>query len=147
MSEIQDNEILADCAWFADKHRGENKQSGPYWSTIIRFPKLYDEAIRLQQRVDTLEDYIADYCSPIISDKYSEIEHLQARVQELEQERRWIPVSELSETIRALVYMSNDYIVIATYYKNIDTWKNDCGSIIENVIKYQPLPQPPKEEE
>lgn len=62
MSEIQDNEILADCAWFADKHRGENKQSGPYWSTIIRFPKLFDEAARLQQRVDALEAYIADYC-------------------------------------------------------------------------------------
>ncbi len=60
---IQDNEILADCAWFADKHRGKNKQSGPHWSTIIRFAPLYDEAIRLQQRVDTLEAYIADYCS------------------------------------------------------------------------------------
>src|SRR5574343_1224484 len=66
------NEILNDCSWFAEKHRGKNKLSGAHWSTIIRFPKLYDEAIRLQHRVDTLEDYIADYCSPIISDKYSE---------------------------------------------------------------------------
>ena len=55
------NEILNDCAWFADKHRGRNIQSGAYWSTIIRFPKLFDEAARLQQRVDTLEKYLSDY--------------------------------------------------------------------------------------
>lgn len=55
------NEIIDDCKWFAEKHRGKNKQSGPHWSTIIRFPKLYDEAIRLQKRVDTLETYISDF--------------------------------------------------------------------------------------
>jgi hypothetical protein len=54
------NELLNDCAWFAEKHRGKNRLSGPHWSTIIRFPKLYDEAVRLQQRVDTLETYIDD---------------------------------------------------------------------------------------
>lgn len=61
MSEIQGNEILADCSWFADKHRGKNKQSGPHWSTIIRFTPLFDEAARLQQRVDTLEAYIDEF--------------------------------------------------------------------------------------
>ena len=55
------NELLNDCAWFAEKHRGKNKQSGPHWSTIIRFTKLFDEAARLQQRVDTLEAYIDDF--------------------------------------------------------------------------------------
>jgi hypothetical protein len=60
MTKNYNNEILNDCAWFAEKHRGKNKQSGPHWSTIIRFPKLYDEAVRLQQRVDTLETYIDD---------------------------------------------------------------------------------------
>lgn len=82
MSEIQDNEILADCAWFADKHRGKNKQSGPYWSTIIRFPKLYDEAIRLQKRVDTLEAYISDF-SPVsmeIAKKETIISKLEGKV-------------------------------------------------------------------
>ena len=75
------------------------------------------------------------------------IEKQAKRIEELEQERRWIPVEELSETIRALVYMGNDYTVIATYHKNTDKWKNDCGAIVENAIKYQPLPQPPSEEE
>lgn len=58
MSEIQNNEILADCAWFADKHRGKYKTSGAHWSTIIRFPKLYDEAVRLQKLVDIIEEKI-----------------------------------------------------------------------------------------
>ena len=62
------NELLNDCAWFAEKHRGKNKQSGAHWSTIIRFTPLFDEAARLQQRVDTLEAYIADY--PVPTDTY-----------------------------------------------------------------------------
>ena len=57
------NEILDDCKLFADKHRGKNKQSGPHWSTIIRFPNLYDEAVRLEKRVETLEAYIDDYAT------------------------------------------------------------------------------------
>ena len=84
---------------------------------------------------------------PKLKDIPKIIEELRTRAQELEQERRWIPVEELSETIRALVYMGNDYTVIATYHKNTDKWKNDCGAIVENAIKYQPLPQPPSEEE
>ena len=76
------NEILNDCSWFAEKHRGKNKQSGPHWSTIIRFTKLFDEAARLQQRVDTLEAYVADYCAPTISDKYKETEHLIKEIKE-----------------------------------------------------------------
>ena len=48
------NEILDDCKQFADRHRGKNKQSGPHWSTIIRFAPLYDEAVRLQNQVRTL---------------------------------------------------------------------------------------------
>lgn len=55
------NELLNDCRWFAEKHRGKNKQSGPHWSIVIRFPKLFDEAVRLQKRVDVLESYIDEY--------------------------------------------------------------------------------------
>jgi hypothetical protein len=54
MTKDYNNEILNDCSWFADKHRGKNKQSGPYWSTIIRFTPLFDEAVRLQNQFRTL---------------------------------------------------------------------------------------------
>ena len=76
------NEILNDCSWFAEKHRGKNKLSGPHWSTIIRFTTLFDEAARLQQRVDALEAYVADYCAPTISDKYKETERLIKEIKE-----------------------------------------------------------------
>jgi thioesterase domain-containing protein len=82
MSKNYNNEILNDCSWFAEKHRGKNKLSGAHWSTIIRFTPLFDEATRLQQRVDTLEAYIADYCAPTISDKYKETEHLIKEIKE-----------------------------------------------------------------
>jgi hypothetical protein len=55
------NEILDDCKSFAEKHRGKNKKSGPNWSTIIIFTKLFDEAFRLDHRVDFLEEYITDF--------------------------------------------------------------------------------------
>ena len=76
------NEILNDCSWFAEKYRDKNKTSGPHWSTIIRFPKLFDEAVRLQKRVEALEKYIADYCAPTISDKYIETERLIEEIKE-----------------------------------------------------------------
>lgn len=76
------NEILNDCAWFAEKYRGKNKQSGPHWSTIIRFTPLFDEATRLQQRVDTLEAYISDF-SPVsmeIAKKETIISKLEGKI-------------------------------------------------------------------
>jgi len=94
---------------------------------------LFDEPKRI-----TIPKTIAEHA-------LDEIERLQQHIAEIEQERRWIPVEELSESIRALVYLDNDYTIIATYHKNTDRWKNDCGAIVENVIKYQPLPQPPQE--
>lgn len=52
---MMENEILKDCKWFAERHRGKNKTSGPHWSTIIRFTRLFDEAVRLQEKVNQLE--------------------------------------------------------------------------------------------
>ena len=42
------SKLLEDCRWFADRHRGKHKTSGPHWSTIIRFVKLYDYACELE---------------------------------------------------------------------------------------------------
>lgn len=76
MTKDYNNELLNDCAWFAEKHRGKNKQSGPYWSTIIRFTPLFDEAARLQQMVNTLK--------AIIFEVNEMLKNKQARVQEFE---------------------------------------------------------------
>ena len=73
------NETLNNCAWFAEKHRGKNKQSGAHWSTIIRFTPLFDEAVRLQNQVRTLLKSIE-----IGDSKQLDIDILQARVQDLE---------------------------------------------------------------
>ena len=98
-------------------------------------------------KLEELLDIVDDKKQTVFEILTNTIARRDKRIEELEQERRWIPVEELSETIRALVYMGNDYTVIATYHKNTDKWKNDCGAIVENAIKYQPLPQPPSEEE
>jgi len=73
------------------------------------------------------------------------VERRDERIKELEDANRWIPVSEKPATVtRVLVYMKNNYIVIATYYKHINAWKNDCGGRIkgDNIIKWQYLPMP-----
>ena len=92
MTKDYNNELLNDCSWFAEKHRGKNKTSGAHWSTIIRFPKLYDEAVRLQKRVDTLEDYIADYCAPTISDKYKDIDACESALISMVQQYLYRPL-------------------------------------------------------
>jgi len=85
------NELLNDCAWFAEKHRGKNKQSGAHWSTIIRFPKLFDEAVRLQKENNKLKVQLAASESATVLHELSEmLKNTQVRVQELEAEHRWI---------------------------------------------------------
>ena len=74
------NEILNDCSWFAEKHRGKNKQSGAHWSTIIRFTPLFDEAVRLQNQVRTLLKSIE-----IGDSKQMDIDKLQAENEKLKE--------------------------------------------------------------
>lgn len=53
---------IEDMRQFADRHRGKHIMSGPHWSTIIRFPILFDEYERLlaenrelNQRIENLK--------------------------------------------------------------------------------------------
>ena len=41
--------FLEDCQPFASRHRGKNKKSGPHWSLIIRFVKLFDYACEMEE--------------------------------------------------------------------------------------------------
>ena len=113
------NEILDDCKQFADRHRGKNRLSGPHWSTIIRFAPLYDEAVRLQKRIA-----------------------------ELEQERRWIPISErLPEIFGWYLVYGRD----ASTRRNINVEyfrlnsKTFSGGL--HITHWKYLPQSPSEKE
>lgn len=48
--------IIEDCQQFADRHRGKNKTSGPHWSLIIRFMKLYDYACQMEASLKEIAD-------------------------------------------------------------------------------------------
>lgn len=39
---------LEDMRFFADRRRGRNVTSGPHWSLVMRFPRLYDYAVELE---------------------------------------------------------------------------------------------------
>jgi len=64
---------------------------------------------------------------------------------------KWVSVSEIKNTHsgnRVLIQMVNDYVVIATYYKdgsNDGYFRNDNGDIVafNDVIQYTNLPIPP----
>ena len=51
---------LEDMRYYADRYRGSYKNSGPYWSTIIRFPVLFDELERQIEENKKLQDRIKE---------------------------------------------------------------------------------------
>lgn len=81
------------------------------------------------------------------------IEHLQARVQELEQERRWIPVSErLPELFQPVIvsgerdqkFVNEEIAWISMFFD--DGEPNWTCWHVKNVTKWRPY-QPPESEE
>jgi len=46
---------LEDMRQFADRHRGKYVTSGPHWSTIMRFPVLFDEYEKSVARAEAAE--------------------------------------------------------------------------------------------
>ncbi|MBE0574193.1 DUF551 domain-containing protein [Candidatus Dojkabacteria bacterium] len=129
---------------FTKEWIAEVRRTG-YLSRPILTNDRLDEIERLQARVQELEYTLKNKLFEGSIDK----ENMTKRIAELEQERRWIPVSERLPDCsdRVLVRMSNYYTVIASYFINPEYWKNDAGSKVLNVTHWQPLPQPPQEEE
>ena len=138
------NELLNDCAWFAEKHRGKNKQSGAHWSTIIRFAPLFDEAVRLQKENNKLKVQLAASESATVLHELSEmLKNTQARVQELEQKQRWISVEEWQPK-QCGFYVYEDFRsrLDVDYFH---TEKPDLSEV--NRLFSMPIPQPPESEE
>lgn len=48
--------IIQDCTQFAERHRGKHRTSGPHWSLIIRFVKLFDYAARLEMALQEIAE-------------------------------------------------------------------------------------------
>jgi len=102
----------------------------------------------------------------LANEALDEIERLQARVQELEQERRWIPVSERlpEEGQPALIDLGNNEITVGIWFweNEPEEWSNGTDYVgwqhwnygsdkffpsDEPPLHWQPLPQPPQEGE
>jgi len=124
------------------------------------YPEALDHIERLQKRIAELEMFegLGDRWS---KQYYRDTDKLKARVKELEQERRWIPVSdrkpELDKnsnedgTINVLVYIKNyKRILEATYYPKMAVWNMPYGwgDETDNITHWTiAIPQPPQEEE
>jgi len=48
--------LLEDCQPFAERHRNRYVTSGPHWSLIIRFVKLFDYASQMEAALKEIAD-------------------------------------------------------------------------------------------
>src|SRR5574343_185614 len=53
--------LLDDCQQFAERHRGRNITSGPHWSLIIRFVKLFDYACQMEMALQQIDNWAKAY--------------------------------------------------------------------------------------
>ncbi len=101
-----------------------------------------------------------EHCEKYYPEALDHIERLQARVQELEQERRWIPVSErmpnsqdglnFDGTIDVLVYIKlYKKVIEANYYPKMSVWNMPYGwgDETDNITHWTTRLQPPQEGE
>lgn len=126
--------------------------------------RLWAEIARLKEENRQITHKLTEDYHYII-DPYAKISQLEAyiqvigtkldiqkaRIAELEAAQRWIPVKDGLPTHakRVDVYMLNGWQAKATYYEynSYTFWKNDSGSIIENITHWRPMPPPPESEE
>jgi hypothetical protein len=119
--------------------------------SALIFSEALDEIERLQKENKELKEFVdatrpTGICEICTSNVISRYEPLQARVQELEQERRWIPVSErLPEDSRIYDVAIAGYEYSWTGTCVFGKWIGESGKAILGVTHWKYRPQPPKE--
>lgn len=76
-----------------------------------------------------------------------EFDHAEQRIEELEQERRWIPVSTLPEKTGYYIISWQNYIHDSKLNSDYGFYKVGEGWNTSSIKYWQPFPQPPQEEE
>jgi len=126
--------------------------------------KALDHIEHLQAETKRLKHYLeeaapaaacgknpADYLArKVPTDLRDEIKRLQQRIAELEQERRWIPVSErLPEEGQIVIGWNwvSQTVAVVRYHKLTDKFYEYWRGGHMKIIYWQPLPQPPQEGE
>ena len=109
-------------------------------------PKALDHIERLQKRIEELSERNQKLITEN-SKIAGKLAHYYVRAQQLEQERRWIPVSEPPKesgvyiTAYRSMFGGNNLITSTSYFKVEDGWTPG------NVKYWQPIPQPPQDGE
>jgi hypothetical protein len=49
---------IEDMRYYANRHRGKNKLSGPHWPLVYRFPILFDEYEKLLEENALLKEQL-----------------------------------------------------------------------------------------
>jgi len=115
----------------------------------ILFKHVIDEIERLQAENDRLKSD-AEQNELILLALHEALQEKQEHVQDLEQERRWIPISERLPEMNKTVLVVCGSVTIAK--RKVDIIKNYCwveidGMELKHVTHWQSLPQLPQEEE
>lgn len=130
-------------------------ENSPYKQIKIQsilFKHVVDEIERLQKENDRLKSD-AEQNELILLALHEALKEKQARVQELEQEQRWIPVNKKPKNHGWHFVLYNDkinwdrgYVGVNFYYLDKEEWSNNED--IEFYCEFQPpLFQSPQEEE
>jgi hypothetical protein len=118
------------------------KLSTAYATALARIAELEHCSEDKGKNIQQIEENLKDEHS-ILSQGF--IDRINRYDPEKELERSpWINVKDKLPPFaqRVLVYMANDYIVIAS--RLIDAWRNDAGSTCIKILYWMPIPESPK---